>query len=96
MAIGADADLIVWDPEGHRTISADTHHQNIDFSIYEGWEVKGIPVVTMSRGNIVWEGGELKTVRGAGRYVNRPCKSQYWENQRVRNAQAVLGAVDRG
>jgi dihydropyrimidinase len=96
MAIGADADLIVWDPEGHRTISADTHHQNIDFSIYEGWEVKGIPVVTMSRGNIVWEGGELKTVRGAGRYVNRPCKSQYWENQRVRNAQVVLGAVDRG
>jgi len=95
MAVGADADLIVWDPEGHRTISAETHHQNIDFSIYEGWEVKGIPVVTMSRGNIVWEDGELKTVRGAGRYINRPCKSRYWENQRVRNSQGVAGPVDR-
>ncbi len=53
-------------------------------------------MVTMSRCNIVWEGGELETVRGAGRYVNRPCKSRYRENQRVRNSQETADRVERG
>ena len=75
--VGSDADLIVWDPDGTRLISAETHHQNIDFNIYEGMEVTGIPVVTISRGSIVWQDGQLKTVRGAGRYVNRPCFAPY-------------------
>jgi dihydropyrimidinase len=77
--VGADADLVVWDPEGTRHISAETHHQNIDFNIYEGMVVKGIPAVTLSRGSVVWQDGELKTVRGAGRYVNRPCFASYYE-----------------
>jgi dihydropyrimidinase len=92
---GADADLVVWDPEGSRTISAKTHHQNIDFSIYEGMTVTGIPVVTMSQGNVVWEDGELKTVRGAGRYINRPCYPVYWHNQMLRNELAQQKPVDR-
>ena len=75
--VGSDADLIVWDPEGSRLISADTHHQNIDFNIYEGMEVTGIPVTTLSRGSIVWQNGQLQTVRGAGQYVNRPCFAPY-------------------
>ena len=51
--VGADADVF-WDPEGTRVISAETHHQNIDFNIYEGMEVKGIPAYTLSRGRVVW------------------------------------------
>jgi dihydropyrimidinase len=79
VSVGADADLVVWDPEGHRLISAETHHQNIDFNIYEGLEVRGIPAVTLSRGSVVWQDGELKTVRGAGRYVDRPCFAPYFD-----------------
>jgi len=72
VSIGADADLVVWDPEASRTISAKTHHQNIDFNIFEGRTVKGIPTHTISRGKIVWANGELNVEKGAGKYINRP------------------------
>jgi len=95
IAPGADADVVIWDPEGTRHISAETHHQNIDFSIYEGMTVTGIPTTTISQGNVVWEDGELKTVRGAGRYIKRPCYPSYWHNQMKRNELAEPTAVDR-
>lgn len=76
--VGSDADIVVWDPEGTRLISAETHHQNIDFNIYEGLEVTGIPVVTLSRGRILWKDGELRTVRGTGKYIDRPCFPSYF------------------
>jgi dihydropyrimidinase len=77
IAVGADADLVVWDPAGTRTISASTHHQKIDFSIYEGLTVTGVPAVTISRGKVVWRGGALRAERGAGRYVDRACWPDY-------------------
>jgi len=95
MAIGADADIVVWDPEGTRTISAETHHQNIDFNIYEGMEVTGIAATTLSRGSVVWENGELKTVRGAGRNVKRPPFPKYWDAIKRRNDLAEPTAVNR-
>jgi dihydropyrimidinase len=69
---GADADLVVWDPKGTRTISAKTHHQNIDFNIFEGMTVSGIPAVTVSAGRIAWKDNEIRVERGSGRYVERP------------------------
>lgn len=72
ISVGSDADIVVWDPNGQRTISAKTHHQNVDFNIFEGRTVKGIAVHTLSRGELVWTQGELRTVKGAGRYVKRP------------------------
>ncbi len=92
---GADADLVVWDPALTRTISAATHHQNIDFNIYEGMEITGNAAVTLSRGLVVWENGELKTVRGRGQYVNRPCWAPYWDSQLRRNAARVSQPVLR-
>lgn len=92
---GADADVVVWDPNLTRTISADTHHQNIDFNIYEGMEVTGNAAVTLSRGQVVWKNGELMTTRGRGRYVNRPPFAFYWEAQKKRNELAVQHPVDR-
>jgi dihydropyrimidinase len=96
LSVGADADLIVWDPEGQRTISAETHHQNIDFSIYEGMTVTGIPSVTVSQGKVVWKDGELRTVRGAGRYIDRPCFAPYFDASDKARAAAEPTAVDRG
>ena len=68
---GADADIVVWDPQGTRTISADSHHMNVDFNIFEGRTVKGIPSHTLSHGKIVWRNGELNAERGAGQYIKR-------------------------
>jgi dihydropyrimidinase len=97
LQVGADADIVVWDPNKHRTISAATHHQNIDFSIYEGMEVVGNPAYTLSRGRVVYDNGQLNTERGTGRYVDRPCHAPYWAAQRLRNkaAGALATAVER-
>jgi dihydropyrimidinase len=92
---GADADIVVWDPAKTRTISAETHHQNIDFNIYEGMEITGNAAVTISRGMVVWENDELKTVRGRGQYVDRPCWAPYWDALNKRNALAEPQKVER-
>ena len=93
--VGSDADLVVWDPETSRTISAETHHQNIDFNIYEGMEITGNAAVTLSRGRVVWQNDQLSTERGTGKYVNRPPFAFYWDAQKKRNALAAHTAVDR-
>ena len=72
IAVGADADIVVWDPEATKTISAKTHHQNIDFNIFEGMAVKGLASTTVSNGKVVWSNGQLNAVQGAGRYIKRP------------------------
>jgi dihydropyrimidinase len=72
VAVGADADLVVWDPGASRVISVDTHHQNIDFNIYEGMEVTGLAAHTISQGRLVWTNGDLRSVEGAGRHIERP------------------------
>lgn len=95
IAPGSDADIVVWDPSATRTISAKTHHQNIDMNIYEGMEVTGSAAVTLSRGMVVWEDGELKTERGRGRYVDRPCWAPYWDSQKARNTLAEPRPVER-
>jgi dihydropyrimidinase len=72
ISVGADADIVVWDPEATRTISARTHHQNVDFNVFEGMTVKGVPTYTLSGGRVVWANGTLDAERGAGRYVPLP------------------------
>eukprot|EP01089_Gocevia_fonbrunei_P023348 TRINITY_DN9807_c0_g4_i2.p1 TRINITY_DN9807_c0_g4~~TRINITY_DN9807_c0_g4_i2.p1 ORF type:complete len:427 (+),score=99.36 TRINITY_DN9807_c0_g4_i2:312-1592(+) len=71
--VGSDADLVVWDGQGKRVISKDTHHHAVDFNIFEGMEVTGIADVTISRGVVVWENGKLNTVKGSGKFVPRAC-----------------------
>ncbi|CAI2350056.1 unnamed protein product [Caenorhabditis sp. 36 PRJEB53466] len=76
IAVGSDADIVIWNANASRTISKDTHHHAIDFNIFEGMQVHGVPETTISRGRIVWADGQLRTVQGAGRFVSLPPDSQ--------------------
>lgn len=69
--LGGDADLAVWDPEQEVTISQSRLHDNMDYTPFEGMRVKGWPAVTISRGEAVWERGEVKGEAGRGHYVLR-------------------------
>ena len=95
LEVGADADIVVWDPERSRTISDETHHQNIDFNVFEGMTVKGVPVATLSRGAVVYRDGDVRTERGAGRYVDRPCFAPFYDALEIANARNAPKAVER-
>jgi dihydropyrimidinase len=77
IAPGSDADLILWDTTRSRRISATSHHQNVDFNIFEGTEVTGINVSTVSQGKLVYHDGELRAKQGVGRYIDRPPFAPY-------------------
>ena len=72
IGVGADADITVWDPEATRRISVKTHHQKVDYNIFEGMTVKGVPSYTLSQGRVCWANGKLDVVEGSGRYIDRP------------------------
>lgn len=74
--VGADADLVVWDPAATKTISVKTHHQQVDFNVFEGMTVQGVATHTLTRGALAWADGELRAVRGAGRYLETPAGSR--------------------
>ena len=79
ISVGADADIVVWDPEASKTISAKTHHQNVDYNIFEGMTVRGTASHTVSQGKVVFKDGELSVERGAGRYIERPPFAPYFD-----------------
>jgi dihydropyrimidinase len=71
IAVGVDADLVVWDAEATHTISAKTHHMNTDYNIFEGHTVKGKPVAVFVRGNQVVDGDHWVGKSGAGQFIPR-------------------------
>jgi dihydropyrimidinase len=71
IAPGFDADIVIFDPEHERTISAETHHMNVDYSCYEGRAVKGLPEIVMQRGNVLVEGGRFHAMAGQGSFLPR-------------------------
>jgi len=71
IAVGSDADLVVFDPDLTRTIDAAMLHSNADYSVYEGWEVTGWPIVTIRRGEIVFADGRILGQPGSGELVRR-------------------------
>jgi dihydropyrimidinase len=72
IAVGSDADVVIWDGNKTRTISAKTHHHKVDFNIFEGMTVHGVAEITISQGEVVWENNELLCKQGRGRYIPRP------------------------
>jgi dihydropyrimidinase len=71
IAPGSDADIVVWDPDKKLTISAKTHHSNINYNLFEGTEVTGAPEVVLVRGQVIVENDELVAQPGAGQFVRR-------------------------
>jgi dihydropyrimidinase len=71
IAVGSDADIVVFDPERKHTISASTHHSRVDYNLYEGTEVTGSPEVVLLRGNVLVENDELVATTGIGQFVPR-------------------------
>jgi dihydropyrimidinase len=95
VAVGADADIVVWDPEATKTISAKTHKQNVDYNIFEGMTVTGCASHTISNGKVVFADGELDVERGAGRYIDRPAYASYYEALKLQSKHAEPVAVKR-
>jgi dihydropyrimidinase len=86
IAAGADADIVVWDSEKPLTLSAQTHHSNVDYNLYEGTEVIGAPEVVLVRGQVVVDHDELVAAPGAGQFVRR---ARFGERLRTRQQAAA-------
>jgi dihydropyrimidinase len=71
IAVGSDADLVVYDPNRSHTISAATHHMDVDYSCYEGRTVKGGSDVVLSRGSVIVRDGMFTGTKGHGRFIKR-------------------------
>ncbi|HEX6662721.1 MAG TPA: amidohydrolase family protein, partial [Gaiellaceae bacterium] len=71
IAVGSDADLVVFDPEKEVTISAATQRSKTDYNLYEGTEVTGTPEVVLLRGHVLVDGNELVAEPGIGQFVKR-------------------------
>jgi dihydropyrimidinase len=71
IAVGSDADIVIFNPDAVQTISAATHHMNVDYSCYEGHQVKGVSETVLSRGNVVIEAGQFRGREGAGQFLRR-------------------------
>ena len=69
--VGADADLVVWDPDKTKTITAGAQQSAIDYNVFEGKEVKGLPRFTLTRGQVAVHDGEIRTQEGHGQFVAR-------------------------
>jgi dihydropyrimidinase len=69
--VGADADLVIWNPDPENTISAKTHHQNCDINIYEGMKTKGVCDYVIVRGKIIIGKGKLVDSETKGRFLKR-------------------------
>jgi dihydropyrimidinase len=71
IAIGSDADIVVFDPKKEHTISVETHHMNCDYSAYEGRKVTGKTEMVILRGQVAIENEECKLKAGHGQFIKR-------------------------
>ena len=71
IAVGSDADIIIFDADEEHILSSKTHHMNVDYSAYEGWIVKGKTKTVIMRGQVAIDNGEVKIKKGYGQFVKR-------------------------
>ena len=95
VAVGSDADLVVWDPSATKTITTAGSISRVGYNVFEGRTVTGLAKLTLSQGKIVWNDGELRTERGAGRYVKRPAFAPVFNALKLQAGLHVPRAVAR-
>ena len=97
IAVGADADVILFDPRQEHVISATTHHSAMDTNVYEGKKVRGRVTTTISRGRVVWHDGKLTVDKGSGRFIPLPSGGELFVGLEAKDAAAMKGSpVNRG
>lgn len=77
MTVGADADLVIWNHQATRVISAKTHHHACDFNIFEGMECHGVPEVVIVNGRVCVENGVVEVEAGFGKFLERKAFNPY-------------------
>ncbi len=94
IAPGSDADIVVWNPDETRVISAETHHHAVDFNIFEGMNVHGIAEYVLSNGRVVVDNGQLKVVQGSGRFIPNPPYAAYvYDRVKANEAERAMKEV---
>ena len=79
IAVGSDADIVVWDPNKEHVISAQTHHMKVDYSMFEGFKVNGNAETVLSRGEVIVEHGKFLGKTGRGRFIKRDTYAGAWK-----------------
>jgi len=79
LAAGSDADIVVWDPQADHTISAATHHMRVDYSMFEGFRVKGNARMVLSRGEVIVDHGRWLSHAGRGTFLKRAARGGAWQ-----------------
>ncbi|MDR6728968.1 MULTISPECIES: dihydropyrimidinase [Delftia] len=95
VGVGADADLVVWDPAATHTLSVKTQHSKGDYNIFEGRTVQGMPSHTISQGVVAYAQGDLRAEKGKGRYIKRPAFGPNFDAVQRRAATLQPTAVAR-
>merc|ERR1711946_89220 len=97
IAVGSDADIVIWDPNLTQTISVTTHHSAVDFNIFEGMSCQGGPEYVIANGRVAVDEGQLKAVQGYGTFVPSPAFSPFvYDAVAEREQNRKNGTANRG